>query len=183
VGKSEKIFIELLRSITRVEPRTFPWLKNTFQIDDTPIKKVFFALNGDLQGLASKREMNLRPDAFLPDLNCILEFDEMQHFTREREVSLSLYPNDISLGFDRLDYISLCKKFGAVAIAKGAAGYRRQTAEFPFVGGRHCQRALFDTLRDLLPLRNGLGPTIRIPETEMQDSIALKAKISRMLRK
>ncbi|NJM83492.1 MAG: hypothetical protein HC844_14365 [Tabrizicola sp.] len=182
MGKSEKIFIELVRSFTRVEPRTFPWLRNTFKTDDEQIKNVFFALNGDLQGLASKREVNLRPDAFLPDLNCILEFDEMQHFTKQRELSLSLYPDQVSLGYDRSYYMSLCIRFCDAAKAKGAAGYRRPTAEFPFIGGRHCQRAFFDTLRDIIPLRNGLAPTIRIPEIEIRDVTALREKISRMLR-
>jgi hypothetical protein len=182
VGRSEKTFIELVRSLTRVEHRTFPWLKNTFQFEDKQIKTVFSALNGDLQGLASKRAVSLRPDAFLPDLNCILEFDEMQHFTTQREITLSLYPDQFELGYDRFYYISLCKDFGETAKAKGATGYRRPTAEFPFAGGRHCQRALFDSLRDILPVRNGLSPTIRIPEIEMLNVDALREKISSILR-
>ncbi|MDM7933427.1 hypothetical protein [Tabrizicola sp.] len=182
MGQSEKIFIDLLRSLTRVEPRTFPWLINKFGADDIPIKNVFSALNGDLQGLAGKKEMKLRPDAFLPDLNCLIEFDEVQHFTSQREIALSLYPDGLSFGYERDSYISLCKRYGTIAAKKGAAGYRRPTAEFPFVGGRHFQRAFFDTLRDILPLRNGLSPTIRIPEFEMLNKGALMEKISRLVR-
>jgi hypothetical protein len=183
LGQAEKQFIELVRSITQVEARTFPWLMNTFDVDDAPVANVFTALNGDAVGLRGKRESKLRPDAFLPDLNCLLEFDEVQHFTQQRELALSLYPLGVSLGYDRQYYISLCKEHGNHADSKGAAGYRRPTSEFPFVGGRHCQRALFDTLRDLLPLRNGLSPTIRVPEFEMHDVNDLRAKLGRILRR
>jgi hypothetical protein len=181
LGKAEKNFIEVVRSVTRVEERTFPWLINTFDTKDAPIARIFTALNGDFLGLFGKRETRLRPDAFLPDLNCLLEFDEVQHFTDQRASALSLYPREATLGFDREDYISLCKRHGFSAKEKGAAGYRRPTSEFPFLGGRHCQRALFDTLRDLLPLRNGLSPTIRIPEFEVLGGVDLRAKISQLL--
>jgi hypothetical protein len=167
VGSAERNFIGTLQSITRVEARTFPWLTNTFDPDDKEVAAVFRALDGNLSGLQSKRESKLRPDAFLPDLNCILEFDEVQHFTSQRETALSLYPAELKLGFDRAHYISLCRKHRDAAMKKGAAGFRRPTAEFPFLGGRHCQRALFDTLRDILPLRNGLSPTIRIAEIDV----------------
>jgi hypothetical protein len=181
LGKAEKNFIEVLRSITRVEERTFPWLKNTFDTKDPPISRIFTTLNGDFAGLLGKRESRLRPDAFLPDLNCLLEFDEVQHFTDQRATALSLYPRNATLGFDREDYITLCKRHGGSAKEKGAAGYRRPTSEFPFLGGRHCQRALFDTLRDLLPLRNGLSPTLRIPEFEVLDCNDLRARILQLL--
>ena len=180
MGQAEKNFIEVVRSITRVEERTFPWLKNTFDTSDAPIAKIFTELNGDFLGLTAKKESKLRPDAFLPDINCLLEFDEVQHFTDQRALALSLYPTEVTLGFNRENYIRLCKRYGQKATDKGAAGYRRPTSEFPFVGGRHCQRALFDTLRDILPLRNGLSPTVRIPEFEALDGNVLRAKLSQL---
>jgi hypothetical protein len=185
VGSAERNFIGMVQSITRVEARTFAWLTNTFDPDDEDISAVFRALGGDLSGLQSKRESKLRPDAFLPDLNCILEFDEVQHFTRQREIALSLYPAELKLGFDRAYYMSLCQMHQDAAMRKGAAGFRRPTAEFPFLGGRHCQRALFDTLRDILPLRNGLSPTIRISEIDLVklgDAKSALAEVSRILR-
>src|SRR5262245_361237 len=40
----------------------------------------------------------LRPvDFFVPDQRLIVEFDESQHFTKPRDITLSLYPRSIEL--------------------------------------------------------------------------------------
>ena len=73
----------------------------------------------------------------------------------------------IRLDFDLERYRELCRVNASVALKKGAGGYRRSTQEFPFPGGRHAQRALFDAMRDLLPVKHGLNPTIRISEFDV----------------
>jgi hypothetical protein len=184
MGIAEDNFMNLVRSITKVEVRTFPWLTNCFDFRHADIAAIFDSLNGDRLGLESKRETKLKPDAFLPELNCILEFDEAQHFTKQRELALSLYPTKLNLGFDRFHYISLCQKNQLLAAKKGAAGFRRPTADFPFAGGRHCQRAMFDTLRDILPIHNGLSPTRRVAEydiIQLKDPELKRAEVLRML--
>jgi len=128
---------------------------------------VFRALGGDPKGLGQKRPRRLAPDAYLPaPYNCLFEYDEAQHFTRHRRVTLDHYPTEFLYGFAVDKWQAYCDKYSLVAEAKGAAGYRAPKIEFPFEGGRHAQRALFDTLRDFAPPLHGLCPTIRVSEFE-----------------
>src|SRR3990172_5879350 len=56
---------------------------------------VFRALRGDPIGLEEKRKKRLTPDAYLPaPYNCLIEFDEVQHFTRFKQAALNRYPRD-----------------------------------------------------------------------------------------
>ena len=99
-------------------------------------------------------------DYFLPKYNCFIEFDEQQHFTFPRLISLGLYPNDIPLGFDKAKWKNLCKDL------------ERTDRDPPH---RDEQRAWLDTIRDLghvfhSQYFNGLleiSPTIRIYEGEL----------------
>ncbi len=79
----------------------------------------------------------------------ILEFDERQHFTRPRAIALGLYPKDLRMGFPAGEWLRLC----AVLNARD-----------PEPPDRDERRAWYDTLRDLLPLVHGLGPTVRLYE-------------------
>jgi hypothetical protein len=99
-------------------------------------------------------------DYFLPKYNCFVEFDEQQHFTLPRLISLGLYPNDIPLGFNKTKWENLCKDLD-------------KTDRDP--PHRDEQRAWLDTIRDLGHVYhsqyfNGLleiSPTIRIYEGEL----------------
>jgi hypothetical protein len=99
-------------------------------------------------------------DYFLPKYNCFVEFDEQQHFTLPRLISLGLYPNDIHLGFDKAKWETLCKDL-------------EKTDRDP--PHRDEQRAWLDTIRDLAHVYhskyyNGLleiRPTIRFYEREL----------------
>lgn len=75
-------------------------------------------------------------DYFVPDPGLAIEFDESQHFTEPRRISLEEYPDDLALGFDRQRWISLCTKIDA---HDSDPIYRDE------------QRAWYDTIRDFTP--------------------------------
>ncbi|MGH7798118.1 MAG: hypothetical protein ACREQ2_24920 [Candidatus Binatia bacterium] len=76
----------------------------------------------------------------------IVEFDESQHFTRARLITLSLYP-EMALGFSIPRWQELCREVDA-------------QDDQPF--DRDERRAWYDTLRDLVPAVHGFEPTIRL---------------------
>jgi hypothetical protein len=86
-------------------------------------------------------------DYFVPQPGMILEFDESQHFTPLRRLALSRYPSALPLGFDREEWIDLCRRIGA---------HDNDPAD------RDEQRAWYDTLRDFLPTILNLHPTVRL---------------------
>jgi len=92
-----------------------------------------------------------RCDFFVPDPGLIVEFDESQHFTIPRRITLEHYP-EIGLGFDSSKWIMLCEKINA------------KDDDPPF---RDEQRAWYDTLRDFLPAIKGLKQTIRLFEGDL----------------
>ncbi len=94
-----------------------------------------------------------RCDYFVPNPGFILEFDESQHFTSPRKITLENYPKNLILGFSSLKWINLCNKINA------------KDNNPPF---RDEQRAWYDTLRDFLPLIKGLNPTVRLYSNEIQ---------------
>jgi hypothetical protein len=94
---------------------------------------------------------------------------------------------DDPIGFDLERYRELCCANSPLPLKKGTGGYRRSTLEFPFPGGRHAQRALFDAMRDLLPAKHGLAPTVRISEFDVpslrRDEANAQAEIRAILDK
>ncbi|MEM3365394.1 MAG: hypothetical protein QXM93_03120, partial [Candidatus Methanomethyliaceae archaeon] len=85
-------------------------------------------------------------DFYIPSENVVVEFDEKQHFTQPRKITLEHYSN-LDLGFDKKKWIRLCDKINA------------KDNYPPF---RDEQRAWYDCIRDFLPLIKGLKPTIRL---------------------
>ena len=94
-----------------------------------------------------------RCDFFVPNPGFIVEFDESQHFTSARRLSLVHYPNSLKIGFPKQIWIALCDEIQA-------------TDNDPYF--RDEQRAWYDTLRDFAPDIKGFGPTIRLYSKEMQ---------------
>jgi len=92
-------------------------------------------------------------DFFVPKPGFIVEFDESQHFSLLREISLRNYPQNLRLGFSLTKWVTLCEKISA------------KDNNPPF---RDEQRAWYDTLRDFLPEFERLEPTVRLYSTEMQ---------------
>lgn len=86
-------------------------------------------------------------DFFIPDQKFIVEFDESQHFTKPRKLSLENYHEKLKLGFDKHRWIELCKEINA---KDNHPHYRDE------------QRAWYDTLRDILPAIMDLKPTVRL---------------------
>ena len=153
----------------------FDWLRNKptpehFGDCYPKILHLFEELGGDKDGLFAKADGYLTPDAYFPEpCHFIFEFDELQHFTAPRQKTLTLYPADVPLAFDREQYLRFCAQHHDSALRKGTDRFRRKTADFPFLNGRAAQRAFFDTFRDWLPPLHGLRPTLRIAEFEVAD--------------
>jgi hypothetical protein len=77
----------------------------------------------------------------------ILEFDESQHFSQARLITLQLYPKTLSMGFSLKRWQDLCHEINAVD-------------DQPF--DRDERRAWYDALRDLVPIVYGFKPTVRL---------------------
>lgn len=88
-----------------------------------------------------------RVDFFIPDQKLIIEFDESQHFTKPREIALSLYPNGQEFGFPVDRWRTLCQNLS------------KRDNDPPF---RDEQRAWYDTVRDFAPFIWETGKTIRL---------------------
>jgi hypothetical protein len=81
----------------------------------------------------------LRCDFYIPGANLIIEYDERQHFTEPRALTLELYPS-LSLGFDPSRWLNACREIRA---RDNDPAYRDE------------QRAFYDALRDILSQANG----------------------------
>ncbi len=94
----------------------------------------------------------------------IVEFDESQHFNCYRGMTLSLYPKDLRLAFDREAWANRSQ---AEPRQKSGNWAKPRPPLFPNAGGRHRQRAFRDALADILPPEHGLQPTLRIADFEV----------------
>ena len=110
---------------------------------------------GDLRGHSGFIKSAQVPpcDYYVSNPPFILEFDESQHFTRPRLISLSLYPDDIKLAFLLPRWTELCRQIDA-------------HDDTPV--DRDERRAWYDTLRDLVPTVNGFKPTVRLYAEELE---------------
>ena len=120
----------------------------------TKLKEIFL----ELQKCKGHKDFVRTPtlphcDFFVPNPGFIVEFDESQHFTFPRKISLQNYPQNLRLGFSLTKWVALCDKINA------------KDNDPPF---RDEQRAWYDTLRDFLPELKGLEPTVRLYSKEMQ---------------
>ena len=122
----------------------FPWLtvSPSDQMDGT-ILAIYHALQG-MRGYLTFASFGtpLRCDFFVPAERLVIEYDERQHFTMQRAKSLELYPPDLALGFDRQEWLTACSTIRATD---------------PMPPYRDEQRAFYDSLRDILAARNGVG--------------------------
>lgn len=87
-----------------------------------------------------KPGISLKCDFFILPKKYIIEYDERQHFTTPRDISLSLYPDNLNLGFDIKEWRKYCQRI------------RAGDPDPPY---RDEQRAFYDSLRDILAARNG----------------------------
>ena len=147
----EKIY-GTVESDYKVEVRT-----DVEEYVDTPfyqkLKEIFSKLQKYRGYEDFVRTSTLHPcDFFVPDAGFIVEFDESQHFTIPRKISLQNYPHNLELRFSSAKWIALCDKHDS------------KDNDPP---DRDEQRAWYDTLRDFLPEIKGLKPTVRLYSKEM----------------
>jgi hypothetical protein len=88
-----------------------------------------------------------RVDFFIPSQSLVIEFDESQHFTKPRDITLSHYHSLPECGFSLQRWRALCQQLDS------------RDNDPPF---RDEQRAWYDTLRDVAPILSGVGQTMRL---------------------
>lgn len=88
-----------------------------------------------------------RVDFYVLSRSLIVEFDESQHFTRPRDITLGLYPSGLRMRFPVNRWRSLCQELD-------------QHDDHPPY--RDEQRAWYDTLRDFAPVLLGKGEIARL---------------------
>jgi hypothetical protein len=97
-----------------------------------------------------------RCDFFIPPGNFgqgfLVEFDEEQHFTIPRGMTLTAIPTKLSVAFDLPRWLNL------------AISLKKRDNDPPY---RDEQRAWYDLLRDVLPVQYGLGPTSRLLDRDV----------------
>jgi hypothetical protein len=131
---------------------SFSWPTKPDDYEQTPIgaaaRRILAGLE-DLRGHHDFIKSAVLPpcDFYVSNPPFILEFDESQHFSNPRLVTLSLYPKEVQLGFPLHRWQELCREINA-------------KDDDPV--DRDERRAWYDTLRDLVPLLHGFKPTVRI---------------------
>jgi hypothetical protein len=131
---------------------SFPWSAQPQDYGNSPVGILLQRIHteiGNLRGHRDFAKSALVPpcDFYISDPPFILEFDESQHFSRLRLVTLSLYGEKIKLGFSVERWKALCRQIDA----------RDDTPV-----DRDERRAWYDTLRDLVPNLYGFNPTVRV---------------------
>jgi len=131
---------------------SFPWLARPEDFANTPIGNLLQQIRAALGDFRGHRDFIKSPqvppcDYYVTDPPFILEFDESQHFSHPRSISLSFYPIEMSWGFSVSRWRQFCRDIDAVD-------------DIPI--DRDERRAWYDTLRDLVPLVHGFKPTIRL---------------------
>lgn len=145
------------------------------------LTQIHLNLGGDAVALETKRAGNPpTPDLIHSELGCVIEVDEVQHFTSARLQTLDLYPSDVPLGFDLAQYRSHVQHWRS----KGDRAFAHKvSSDFPQPGGRQAQRAYNDSLRDLLAPTFTSHPVIRIavPTRSLAGVVDdLKASLARL---
>ena len=131
---------------------SFCWSASPRDYAKTPIGTTLDRIQSSLENFRGHGDFIKSPlvppcDYYVSAPPFILEFDENQHFSRPRLIALSLYPDDLKLGFSVADWRDLCR------------GLEARDDE-PF--DRDERRAWYDTLRDLVPTVYGFAPTARL---------------------
>lgn len=141
-----KLFGEVKYNHNLKIPNNLDLLKdNAFYTD---LKKILTLLqkHGEYDKfIRAKRLPNV--DYFVVNPGFILEFDESQHFTKPREITLKNYPPKLRLKYNKEKWIELCIKL-------------HKKDKDPHY--RDEQRAWYDTMRDFSSSILDLQPTIRL---------------------
>ena len=130
----------------------FPWPARPQDYAGTAIGASLEQICGALGDWRDQRDFIKSPqmppcDFHIIDPPFILEFDESQHFSRARLITLQLYPKMMPLGFPLARWQELCREIDA------------QDNE-PI--DRDERRAWYDVLRDFAPIVYGFKRTVRL---------------------
>lgn len=136
----------------------FPWSAQPEDYAPAPVGDTLHRIRAALSDLRGHRDFIKSPlvppcDYYMPEEKLIVEFDESQHFTRARLISLSLYSADWKYGFSPERWKDLCRRIDAVD-------------DTPI--DRDERRAWYDVLRDLVPAVHGFKPTVRLYASDHQ---------------
>jgi hypothetical protein len=131
-----------------------PWLsqRGHFGLPDEAscvvetMESIFNAVGG-IEAEQAIKGLTPLPGDFLHEASgTFIEIDEHQHFTSQRLAARALYRADAPLGFDLDEYRDRCREW-----APRADRYRAGKEAIGFgPGGRECQRAYSDSLRDVV---------------------------------
>ncbi|MDI6789187.1 MAG: hypothetical protein QME44_00645 [Thermodesulfobacteriota bacterium] len=148
-AKQQKIVLKkiLEKQFGSVESeKTFDWLVVPDESSmDTVLAKIYNAI-GLFRGnhnFATPGE-RLKCDFFIPSRNLIIEYDERQHFSELRAISLDLYLPDMSFSFDIECWKRECRSI------KAKDSDKRDPC-------RDEKRAFYDSIRDIFAARNGVN--------------------------
>ncbi len=89
-----------------------------------------------------ERVTQLSCDYVIHEKHLVIEYDEFQHFTYQRQLSLEAYSDNITLHYNKEKWIQLCKKFRRKMNKKNDI-YRDE------------KRAYYDSIRDIIIPCNG----------------------------
>ena len=119
--------------------KTYSWLKTPTEISGTykQLYNALFAYRGDTT--FARKNTTLRCDFVCEGQKLIIEYDERQHFSEARRVSLESY-RKVDVFFDRELWIKACSDVGA----KDNAPANRDEV-----------RAYYDSIRDIACAQNG----------------------------
>lgn len=115
--KQKNALQKLLQQIDILETeKKFPWMR-TPDFNNLPdeYKKISNCLYGyRKQGGFKKSNYSLLCDFVLDNLKIIIEYDENQHFSKAREITLKNYPENIKTFYNTADWIKNCNKLQAI---------------------------------------------------------------------
>jgi very-short-patch-repair endonuclease len=136
-----QVLLQIYVGIIQVEKR-FEWLKtpdpDNLPPEYKPIAKALKKYRNHSGFL--KRYYSLLCDIVVEDKKLILEYDENQHFSRARLISLQHYPSDIKLGYSLQEWITYCEIINA---------------KDNYPADRDEKRAFYDTVRDIEAQKSG----------------------------
>ena len=131
---------------------SFTWSARPEDYANTAIGKTLQQIRAALGDLRGHRDFiksaQMPPcDYFIADPPFIVEFDENQHFSRARLITLNNYPDNAQSGFSISRWRELCHELDA-------------KDNKPF--DRDERRGWYDVLRDWVPQVHGFAPTVRL---------------------
>lgn len=140
--KSALLALLTSRFGTVIKEATFEWLSVPAQQAMTGVIASLHAALRSHRGHADFANPGFCPrcDFYVPSHRLLVEYDQRQHFTLPRAVTLGFYPAELKSHFDRTAWVADCQRI---------------KANDPTPIDRDETRAFYDALRDILAAENG----------------------------